>query len=280
MNEDTSEDSEDFRFWLKVCTVLTVIFYTFCGVTVFLLRRIIGDVLSEALNKVPRRPQPEKVVPFSNPVAITNLTHRSDDKCLDLTLSLTKNVQMFVLRSVPLSTFHEIMVAPTTKFHQFVVDRASESFPVTTSSISVKTNDDQVPFNMYRTSYDLVLVFFDESDLECVSDEEKVIFSFHMVHVKQYEEERRPTQHLFSYCKTSLDRLICLRKIFAFENSNSGASPNRPECSVCLSEVVDVIFVPCRHSPMCQICLSGFLDNTRCLHCPICRVAIAEIKLL
>lgn len=280
MNEETSEDSDDFNFWLKICTVLTIIFYTFCGVIVFLLRRIIGDALSEALKKVPHRPQPEKVVPLSNPVVITNLIHQPKEKRLNFTLSLTKKVHVFVLRNVPLSSFHEIMVASCAKFHQFVVEMASENFQVTSCSMYVKTNGYQVPYDKFRTSYDLVLVFFDENDIVCTSKEEKVVFSFYMIHVKQYEEERRPTQLLFSYCKTSRDRLICVRKVFASENSDTGEGANRPECSVCLSEVADVIFVPCRHSPMCQNCLSGFLVNTRCLHCPICRVAISEIKLV
>lgn len=211
MSVESSDDSDDFNFWLKICTILTILFYTFGGILIFLLRRVIGEALNEVRRKAPRRPKSEKVVPLSNPVAIIDLLHRSKDKCLDINLSITKDIQLYVLRNVPLSLFHHVMVASVVDFHQFVIDKSSENFPVTSSSIFVKTNDSQVPFNMYRTSYDLILVFFDKKDLEDVSEEEKVVFSFHMIHVKQYDEERRPTQHLFSYCKTNRDRLICIR---------------------------------------------------------------------
>lgn len=221
MNEETNDDSEDFRFWLKICTALTVIFYTFCGILIFLLRRIIGDALNEALRKAPPRPETARVVSFSNPVAITNIVHLKTENRLDITLSLSKGVRMFVLRNIPLWTFHDVMVSSTDRFHRFVVETASENVSITTPNVSVKTNEIQVPNYMYRHSYDLVLVFFDDNvGLDGELEEERVVFSFHMIHVKQHEEERRPTQHLFSYCKTNRDRLLCLlvsSKFFRFD---------------------------------------------------------------
>ncbi|KAM7539404.1 hypothetical protein Aperf_G00000057098 [Anoplocephala perfoliata] len=230
MTEESDSDSEDFAFWLKICTALTVIFYTFCGISLFLLRQIVGNALNEVLRKIPPRPKMENVVPFSNPVAITKVVHLENENRLDITLSLSRSVHMYVLRNVPLWNFHNAMISSTEKFQRFIVETASETVPVTTPSISVNTNETQISFHLYRNSYDLVLVFFDDrGDLNDESEQESVVFSFHMIHVKQYKEERRPTQVLYSYCKTNRDRLICLRKVFASDAGNTSA--NRPECS-------------------------------------------------
>ena len=47
------------------------------------------------------------------------------------------------------------------------------------------------------------------------------------------------------------------------------------ECSICLSNQVDSLCLPCRHSAICMECSSLVMSHTRV--CPICRETIKEV---
>ncbi|KAH9279104.1 hypothetical protein ECG_08209 [Echinococcus granulosus] len=282
MDEESEPNSEDFNFWLAICAILTFLCYTLFGVLIFLLRRTINDVFRELLHTKTFKPSIETVSPLTNFAAITKVTHKETEGSLSLSLSLRKSVSMFLLRNVPLITFHNAMLAPTTELLRFLRDTAAEEVSIDNQNISVRTNEEQVNINEFRRSYDLVFAFLDEDALEGKTQDEQVVLSLYIVHVKQHQEERRPTQILYSYCKTNHDRLICIQKLFTNGSENGDGEQKRwPDCVICLAEgTADVVFVPCRHVAMCKKCLPSFQASSQCLHCPLCRGAISEIKLL
>jgi hypothetical protein len=53
----------------------------------------------------------------------------------------------------------------------------------------------------------------------------------------------------------------------------------KPECVICLDNLVDGVLLPCGHRCICSICsdnLTFLVKST----CPICRVKFTEIKKL
>lgn len=211
MDEEAKPNSDDFDFWLTICALLTFLCYTLFGVLIFLLRRIVNDAFRELLRTRTFKPSIETVFPLTNIAAITKLIHNETEGSLSLSLSLRRAVSMFILRNVPLIAFHNAMLTPTTEFLRFLRDTATEEVPIKSQDISVRTNEERVNINDFRRSYDLVFAFFDEDALDDKKQDEQVVLSLYMVHVKQHQEERRPTQILYSYCKTNRDRLICIR---------------------------------------------------------------------
>ncbi|KAL5105165.1 hypothetical protein TcWFU_004126 [Taenia crassiceps] len=280
MDEESKPNSDDFDFWLTICALLTFLCYTLFGVLVFLLRRTINDAFRELLHIRTFKPSIENVFPLTNAAAITKLTHMETESSLNLSLSLRKGVSMFILRSVPLTAFHNAMLTPTIEFLQFLRDTATEEVSISSQDISVRANEERVNINEFRNSYDLIFAFFDEEALESETQDEQVVLSFYMVHVKQHQEERRPTQILYAYCKTNRDRLICIRKLFTNGSQNGDGDQKRwPDCAICLADAAaDVIFVPCRHVAMCKKCLPSFQVSSKCLHCPLCRVLILRVN--
>lgn len=47
-----------------------------------------------------------------------------------------------------------------------------------------------------------------------------------------------------------------------------------PMCSVCLGNISDVIFYPCKHVSCCNTCSSQILNSNH--QCPVCRTAISS----
>uniref|UniRef100_A0A5K3F8Z1 RING-type domain-containing protein n=1 Tax=Mesocestoides corti TaxID=53468 RepID=A0A5K3F8Z1_MESCO len=278
--DESADNQDDLNFWLIVCAVLTVLCYGMFGLLFFLFRRIVNDALAGLRSGKSRKPRTENVLPLSNFAAVTKVDHNENSGSLSVGFSLRDSATLFILRSVPLSTLHHAMVDTTDVLVDFLRKNASQTTMLTPddSLLNVKTNEERVDLHKFRQTYDLVLAFYRASERK---DEECTVVSIHIIHVKQHKEEHRATQILYSYCKTNFDRLVCAQQLFTAANRTASEEGRPPDCVICLTEgQANTVFVPCRHVAICKTCLPAFQTSSQCLHCPVCRAAIVEIKLL
>nr|VZI00037.1 unnamed protein product [Spirometra erinaceieuropaei] len=155
-----------------------------------------------------------------------------------------------------------------------------------------------------RQHYDAVLAFHRSQE---DSSQEFVELSIYVIHVKHRDEERRPTQVLYAYCKTNWSRLINVKLMYAAsvavegeeedareeeEEAQPSASADAttstsqlPNCVVCLSErSANYMLLPCRHVALCRTCTLELTSEARNsimgLQCPICRRPVYELRSL
>ncbi|BHF79903.1 Zinc ion binding [Sparganum proliferum] len=255
-----------------------------------------------------RLPRDGSLTPLENNVVITKVAEKIVDcglRVLSFNLSVVRPVRCFILKRVPLEEFHSQLLASVTSLLSYLNDNSvqTQNLAPDTSQLSCQLAIPVAGVDGPRQHYDAVLAFHRSPD---DSSQEFVELSIYVIHVKHREDERRPTQVLYAYCKTNWSRLINVKLMYAASVAVEGeedaqeaeeeaqpsastdattSSTQLPNCVVCLSErSANYMLLPCRHVALCRTCTLELTSEARNsimgLQCPICRRPVHELRSL
>ncbi|KAL7057111.1 hypothetical protein AAHC03_019119 [Spirometra sp. Aus1] len=258
-----------------------------------------------------RLPRDGSLTPLENNVVIKKVAEKIVDcglRVLSFNLSVVRPVRCFILKRVPLEEFHSQLLASVTSLLSYLNDNSvqTQHLAPETSQLSCQLAIPVTELDGPRQHYDAVLAFRRSQE---DSSQEFVELSIYVIHVKHRDDERRPTQVLYAYCKTNWSRLINVKLMYAAsvavegeeedareeeeeaqpsasaDATTSTSTSQLPNCVVCLSErSANYMLLPCRHVALCRTCTLELTSEARNsimgLQCPICRRPVYELRSL
>ncbi|CAH8428791.1 unnamed protein product [Schistosoma rodhaini] len=229
-----------------------------------------------------------------------------------VTVSSIKAVELCVLRDVSLSTFHAILTSDHKNLRDYIVTNATEKHTVKPGiqDISIHVNVHSCPDHTKRDKYSVVIGLVSSTPDSLV---EEINITCYIIHVKIREEEHVNTSIMYTYWKTTWNRLLTpqilfdagdnvnsinettilpMKTITSYTNNNEISRTWRPCCFICLSsETISNlrVLLPCRHAAICSDCFQSLHKSAMftinhhligLITCPICRTPVNSTLLL
>ncbi|TNN07708.1 hypothetical protein EWB00_007559 [Schistosoma japonicum] len=231
-----------------------------------------------------------------------------------VTVSSIKNIELYVLRDVPLDSFHDMLIGDHKDLRDYIVTNASEKHAVKPGSqdMFIHVNGHSLSDHTKRRKYSLVIgLISNASDLLV----EEINITCYIIHVKIREEEQVNTSIMYSYWKTNWNRLLIpqilydagentssadectiatlpVKTVTSYANNDLFCRTWKPCCFVCLSSksTSDLrVLLPCRHAAICSECFKSLHNSAMfsvhhnligLLTCPLCRTPVNSTLLL
>lgn len=256
-------------------------------------------VLSNILTK--------KIRNYTALIKCTTITDSKEDSYVSLTVSCLLHCDVYVLQNVQLSLFHSAILGDLASLTHFVNSSATETRSISpgTNILRFRLPVIDFPLGVKRDCYPLIIGLVPNVD----DDElEKIMISFHIIHVKSNQFEKIDTGIMYTFWKTNWNRLLTPQVLYAATDNSTlfprtssqqttlvkGEDPMKwkPSCFICLSELFEqasklYVLLPCRHAAICSDCFqslynSSFLQSPPRLRlgfvtCPLCRTAVNSL---
>ncbi|KAH8855990.1 zinc finger protein [Schistosoma japonicum] len=214
------------------------------------------------------------------------------------TVSSIKNIELYVLRDVPLDSFHDMLIGDHKDLRDYIVTNASEKHAVKPGSqdIFIHVDGHSLSDHTKRRKYSLVIgLISNASDLlveeiqlcshSCAALNLNI--TCYIIHVKIREEEQVNTSIMYSYWKTNWNRLLIpqilydagentssadectiatlpVKTVTSYANNDPFCRTWKPCCFVCLSSksTSDLrVLLPCRHAAICSECFKSLHNS-------------------
>ncbi|KER30291.1 hypothetical protein T265_03240 [Opisthorchis viverrini] len=208
----------------------------------------------------------------------------------------------YVLTDVPTRSLHQALIGDRKKLQDFLSTGAIRCFPLQYGSgsftVDLTDNFQQTQGKCpQRGRYSSVIAMVSNAKPE----DEQVVISCYVIHVRLSEEERFDTSILYTFWKTNWDRLLTPQLLYAARNDSADQSSahlapptvtsenHEPHCFICLSSSISEglrVLLPCRHAGLCNECFQTYCQKTAwsrdaILHgilcCPLCRSPVYSV---